>query len=257
MPRNMLPLITHLIDSIEADQTGRGNLALQFFGENRGTIDRDAFTSQAEMLEPLGLLPPPGTAISCGTTATALCYVFGKCSPFANEVNVQQLRGVIQDGKSRVIRIDQESHSYVIEQFETSAGPAMGNVYQSNVAVLSNGELGITMYKYLHEHTNPVNLDQHLQNIALLADQSIPKDRRQEVYLQMYTVPTYLRNPEVKPPKIEDALTSTGRYLLSVKKLTYQDFRSPDVLAGVQRILTFSNLGRMAAAQQIYYDCSP
>jgi hypothetical protein len=254
MPRNMLPLITHLLDSVEAEPTGRGNFAIESF--SNGQINRDDFTATVNMLEPIDGLTKPGTAIACGTTANTLCHVFAKRTPLSNVApSVHALRGIVSDCRSRVIRVDLMSHSYVIEQIDSLERP-LGNVYQSNVAVLSNPDLGITMHKYLHENPNPVLLDRYLQDLAAVSDESTSKQTRQALYLAMYTAPSYLKNPLVHPPNISDATTSSV-YKLAMRQITYQDFRSVDVLSGVQRILTFTNMAAMVKSQEIYYQCSP
>ena len=252
MPRDMLPLITHMLDSVEADQSGRGNFAIESF--SNGGIVRDEFVATANMLAPMDMLTKPGTAIACGTTANALCHVFAKQTPLANvAASINALRVVIADCHSRIIRIDLKSHSYVIEQIDT-VGTPRGNVYQSNVAVLSNPDLGITMHKYLHENANPVDLDTYLQNLELISTEATLKQTRQQLYLSMYTAPSYLQNREVHAPNIDDAGTGDN-YKLAVRLITYQNFNSVDVLSGVQRILTFTNMTRMVESQAIYYNC--
>ena len=255
MAQNMLELITHLVDCVEADASGKGKLAYQTYSGG-GQINRDDFVSNVAMLQPLGMMPPPGTAISCGAMANVLCHVFTKTRELGSQCDLAGLVNLVKDRAPRLIRIDLRGHSYVIEQIDTRASSEpLGNVYQSNIAVLSNPDLGITMYKYLHEHQNPVKLLDYLAELAVVADPKAQAEKRQQLYLKLFTVPTYLGNPETKDPKIKDAKKPSGEDVCEISKLSYQNYEHKDVLSGVQTILKFVNLGEMAGAQDIYYRC--
>ncbi len=255
MAQNMIELISHMIDCVEADATGKGKLAYNSYSE-KGQIKRDDFQETVTMLSPLGMMPERGVAISCGETANVLCQVFAKTRLLANECSLNNLSKVVKDRAPRIIRINLRGHNYVIEQIDTRlSGQPMGNVYQSNIAVLSNPDYGITMYKYLHEHTNPVKLLDYFKNLAVVSDPKAGIDKRRKLYLNMFTVPTYLQNPKTKPPKMQDVKNSSNKDVLEIVKVSYQGYRHQDVLTGVQTILKFVNLKQMVASQSIYYRC--
>ena len=132
MPTNFLKLITFLVDEFSAEGPGgmETKLAFQLFGENSGTIplDRQADARvTTDMMIKLGLFDT-GAALSCGLTANALCLVFlGTIQPANVCGNVGALRAAVADGQRRLIRIDQSSHSFVIEQPESPG--IVGNLY--------------------------------------------------------------------------------------------------------------------------------
>src|SRR5262249_46442593 len=143
----------------------------------------------------LGFYESP--VISCGVSAHALCYIFLKRRQPANVCDMDKLRAVVKDGRPRLIRIDLYGHSYVIEQL--AGDPPQGNVYQSNMAVIGNSVLGITLHKYLREHTNPVRILPYLNDLVTVTSGDTDKGTRAMLYCKLYTTRTYRENKEVVP----------------------------------------------------------
>lgn len=257
MRRNFLPLISHLIREISREDAmgAKGLLAFQFYGEaTGGEVDRKRLDETTQMLEQLGMLQY-GMALSCGLTANTFCQIFTGKNELANTCTLPELRQVVNDRCARLIRVDLQGHAYVIEQVETTQGHAKprGNVYQSNVAVIANSELGIGLKKYLDENPNPVDLHSYLDQLAVVTSKESPAPIRLEVYKKLYTAPSYLRNPEVKPITEKDFAEASAS--LDVKRLSYQDFEERSVLRGVNAILSaYRNIRGADEARDIYFN---
>ena len=190
--------------------------------------------TQAKQLVEWGVYEPAVT--SCGLSANAFCVIFTRRKALTNVCTLGQLQQVVQDRNQRLIRIDLHGHSYVIEQIDTSKPPLppRGNVYQSNMAVIGNSELGITLHKYLHEQVNPVALDGYLDELSVVTSSATDAPTRAKLYTKLYTTRTYRANPDVKP--INTYKVHAARHSLEVRQVSYQSFQEKDVLNGVYTV---------------------
>lgn len=257
MPSNFLKLIAFLVDEFSAEGPGgmETKLAFQLFGENNGAIplDRQAGARQTiEMMMKLGLFDS-GAALSCGLTANALCLVFlGTTQPANLCGSLAALRLAVADGQRRLIRIDQSSHSFVIEQLESPA--IIGNLYQSNIAVLGNSEFGIRMQKYLREHDNPLDINGFLDDLDTLASASAPPSQLLDLYNKRFTVPSYRANPDTKP--ITESVVAGNLAKLNINRLSWQAFADQAILDGIEMIMKAAwNLDGATKARKLWADC--
>jgi hypothetical protein len=256
MRRNFLPLITHLIREISREDAmgARGLLAFQFYGESAsGQIDRKRFDQTVKTLEEMSMLEY-GMVLSCGLTANTFCQIFTGRAQLAHTCSLAELKELVKDRQARIIRVDLQGHAYVIEQTDTAHTwrKPQGNVYQSNVAVIGNSALGITLKKYLDENPNPVDLEGYLGQLAVVSSATAPAQDRLDLYKKMYTAPSYLKNPQVKP--ITEQAIAEASASLEVKTLSYQDFEERDVLRGVNAILSaYRNIRGTSEARDIYF----
>jgi len=259
MRRNFLPLISHLIREISREDAmgARGKLAFQLYGESMsGQFDKARFQEcekTIRMLEEMNMLEH-GMALSCGLTANTFCQIFTGGARLRNTCSLSQLGQIIKDRQARIIRIDLVGHAYVIEQVDTRDGwsKPKGNVYQSNVAVIGNDELGITLKKYLDENPNPVDLADYLAKLGRLASAHTPAEERLDLYKKMYTAPSYLANPQVTPITSETLAEASAT--LAIKRISYQSFEDRGVLRGVNKILAgYRNLNGSNLARDIYF----
>jgi len=259
MRRNFLPLISHLIREVSREDAmgARGKLAFQLYGESlNGRFDKARFEEceqSIRMLEEMDMLEH-GMALSCGLTANTFCQIFTGSARLRHSCTLPELKELIKDRQARIIRIDLAGHAYVIEQVDSRDGwsKPQGNVYQSNVAVIGNSELGITLKKYLDENPNPVDLAAYLAQLERLTSALTPGAERVDLYKQLYTAPSYLANPQVKP--ITPQTLAAANSSLEIKGISHQSFEERDVLRGVNKILAgYRNLNGSNQARDIYF----
>jgi hypothetical protein len=256
MRRNFLPLIGHLIREISREDAmgAKGMLAYQCYGESdNGKVDRASLEDTIQMLTGLDMLQH-GMVLSCGLTAKTFCRIFTGSAELANTCTLAELRELVKDRRARLIRIDLRGHAYVIEQVESTENhlTPRGNVYQSNIAVIANSELGISLKKYLDENPNPVDLHSYFDQLATVTSDDAPASTRLDVYKKLYTAPSYLSNPEVKSITEQDLTEASAS--LEVTRLSYQDFEERNVLRGVSEILSaYRNILGANQARDIYF----
>jgi hypothetical protein len=218
---NFLPLITHLFTSVSTPHFNdpvkdyAGLAALEGLGGSgvysqedvqkilKGYEDLLATIEDQELRE--SLAPSLNIALACGTSANALCALF--CGPEKRTKletpcpSLDALKLVVQDGQHRLIRIDIGSHSYVIEQVDTRDTPdgALGNVYQSNIAVYGYvGDRGCTVQDFLGYYTNPIDLVDHIDKVKRVGTLG-PAPERYALYKELYVTRGFLeRNDEEK-----------------------------------------------------------
>jgi hypothetical protein len=249
MSRNFLPLISLLIEEVAKVSNGvaAGQLALEAYG-TEGTVSQAVVTNSVATTQEfiqLGLLEPGNNPMSCGVTANAICLVFTRRKePMNSCANIDALKGVVSDGKQRLIRIDLKGHSYVLEQVKAATPTA--NVYQSNIAVIGNPGIGIGLEEYLEQHSNPVKLLPYLDQVNAVSSSSTPMARRATAYNQLYTT------PKVTAPTSSVFQSSAAK--CEVNKITWQYFKEEDVLSGIEEIFSaYGNVLGKFRAKKLYY----
>ncbi len=149
MSKNFFPLISHLIREVSKLNAygGVGMLALDYYGQMDGKVGDKELQGYIKTLKDMDMFKP-SQPLSCGLTANAFCYIFMNKRTPGTECDLSKLLEVIKDRRQRLIRIDLKSHAYVVEQIDTTKnfGEPLGNVYQSNIAVIGGGdEVGINL----------------------------------------------------------------------------------------------------------------
>jgi hypothetical protein len=177
-------------------------------------------------------------AVSCGQSANAFCYIFAQANmPETRCVNLVELARVVLDIRPRIIRITLGGgHTYVIEQTDSPADgkTAMGNIYQSNIAVLGNREVGVTLQSFLAEQGNPVRLSGHLADLAILAAPAMAPATKLPIYQRLFTTNAYFRLPRTHAVTTAD-IVKAGKSICFTEA-RYQDFSTADVAEQVRSI---------------------
>jgi len=261
--KNFYPLISHLIREVSKLSAfgGIGMFSLDYFGQEDGKVGKKELEGYIETLKAMEMYKP-GSPLSCGLTANAFCYIFmGQRKPDNDCSDLKTLKEVIADRRQRLIRIDLKGHAYVIEQVDTTArwGEPIGNVYQSNIAVIGGGDkVGIDLQEYLDENPNPVKLNEYLDELGRLAsggsDPSAPVavDKKIDLYKKLYTTPKYFDKPDAQA--ITPELFNAHAGSLALHRLGYGDIDERNVLKAVNSILVaYGNLSGANQARDIYF----
>lgn len=238
--KSCLPLISYLIERLadDGEEGLRLRVAFNLYGDGPVTTE-----NVAEVLETYGEMVgevfPPGMAISCGLTANVFCKIFTGSRTLDHEnVTLGDLRSTVTTRRAQLLRINLAGHAYVIEQVSTQKdhGAPTGNIYQSNIAVLGNPDLGISLHKFLREHANPIEIDGHLDSMAKLTLSSVSVGERLEIYKALYTTPSYLENSEVK--EITTDIFKADVELLQFKSAAYQIFERASVVERLRQLFS-------------------
>jgi hypothetical protein len=177
-------------------------------------------------------------AVSCGQSANAFCYMFVKSNmPETSCNNLLDLARVVLDIRQRIIRITLGGgHTYVIEQTDAPADgkTAMGNIYQSNIAVLGNPDFGVTLQSFLAEQGNPVKISSHLAELAILAAPAMEPAKKLPIYKRLFTTNAYFQIHGTK--EVTTAHIVKAGKSISFTEARYQDFSTADVVEQIRSI---------------------
>lgn len=256
MSKNFCPLISHLIREVSKFNAfgGVGMMALDYYGQMEGKVDKGKVEGYVELLKQAGMFAP-SEPLSCGLTANAFCYVFMDKRMPGNQCDLATLKELIADRKQRLIRIDLMGHSYVIEQIDTTVRWAepIGNVYQSNIAVIGGGDrVGINLQEYLDGQTNPVKLNAYFDEMERLTSGDAPVDERVDLYKKLYTTPGYRSNPLAD--EITQGSFQAKAASVAIRRLSYDSINERHVLKAVNAILVaYGNLSGANQARDIYF----